>query len=85
MRTIAKNLPLVLAAALFAQIAHAQTAPKPDAMPKPANSPSKVLLDSWSDVGRKLIAMAEDFPKTNTTSSRIPPSGPLPNSFCTRP
>ena len=28
MRTIAKNLPLVLAAALFVQIAHAQTAPK---------------------------------------------------------
>jgi hypothetical protein len=63
MRTIAKNLPLVLAAALFTQIAHAQAAPKPDAAPKPADSPSKVLLDSWNDVGRKLIAMAEDFPE----------------------
>ena len=63
MRTIAKNLPLVLAAALFTQIAHAQAALKPDAAPKPADRPSKVLLDSWNDVGRKLIAMAEDFPE----------------------
>jgi hypothetical protein len=62
MRTIAKNLPLVLAAALFTQIAHAQAAPKPDEAPKLSDSPSKVLLDNWNDVGRKLIAMAEDFP-----------------------
>ena len=63
MRAIANNLPLVLAAALFTQFAHAQSAPKPDAAPKPADSPSKVLLDSWNDIGRKLIAMAEDFPE----------------------
>src|ERR1700730_14314924 len=31
--------------------------------PKPPESPSKVLLDDWNDVGRKLIAMAEDFPE----------------------
>lgn len=30
---------------------------------KPADPPSKVVLDSWNDVGRKLIAMAEDFPE----------------------
>lgn len=30
---------------------------------KPADSPSKVLLDSWNDIGRKLTAMAEDFPE----------------------
>ncbi len=30
---------------------------------KPPASPSKVLLDSWNDIGRKLIAMAEDFPE----------------------
>jgi uncharacterized damage-inducible protein DinB len=30
---------------------------------KPADPPSKVLLDSWNDIGRKLIAMAEDFPE----------------------
>jgi uncharacterized damage-inducible protein DinB len=31
--------------------------------PKPPESPSKVLLDDWNDVGRKLTAMAEDFPE----------------------
>src|SRR5215469_17883895 len=31
--------------------------------PKPADSPNKVVLDSWNDIGRKLIAMAEDFPE----------------------
>src|SRR5277367_4499953 len=31
--------------------------------PKPPPSPSQVLLDSWNDNGRKLIAMAEDFPE----------------------
>jgi uncharacterized damage-inducible protein DinB len=30
---------------------------------KPVDSPSKVVLDSWNDIGRKLIAMAEDFPE----------------------
>jgi len=30
---------------------------------KPADSPSKVVLGSWNDIGRKLIAMAEDFPE----------------------
>ena len=30
---------------------------------KPAPSPSKAVLDSWNDVGRKLIAIAEDLPE----------------------
>ena len=29
----------------------------------PAASPSKAVLDSWNDIGRKLIAMADDFPE----------------------
>jgi uncharacterized damage-inducible protein DinB len=60
---LTKNLPLILMAALFAQTGHAQAAAKPAAAPKMPDSPSKVLLDSWNDVGRKLIAMAEDFPE----------------------
>jgi hypothetical protein len=31
--------------------------------PKPPASPSKVLLDDWNEIGRKLTAMAEDFPE----------------------
>jgi uncharacterized damage-inducible protein DinB len=30
---------------------------------KPYAGPAKITLDSWNDVGRKLIAMAEDFPE----------------------
>jgi uncharacterized damage-inducible protein DinB len=30
---------------------------------KPAPGPMKAVLDSWNDIGRKLITMAEDFPE----------------------
>jgi uncharacterized damage-inducible protein DinB len=53
----------ILVAATFVLPAGAQDAMKKDAAVKPADSPSKVVLDSWNDVGRKLIAMAEDFPE----------------------
>src|SRR4030081_1919890 len=42
---------------------HAQDAMKKDAAVKPASSPSQAVLESWNDIGRKLIAMAEDFPE----------------------
>lgn len=61
----ARSFTITLAAAALAATlsisAHAQDAKK-DAV-KPADPPSKVLLDSWNDIGRKLIAMAEDFPE----------------------
>ena len=49
-----------IAVCLIALVAHTQ---QPKAPPKPAVSPSQALLDSWNDIGRKLIAMAEDFPE----------------------
>jgi hypothetical protein len=33
------------------------------APPKPAPSMSEAVLEQWNDIGRKLIAMAEDFPE----------------------
>jgi len=33
------------------------------AAPKPAPGPSQAVLEQWNDIGRKLIAMAEDFPE----------------------
>ena len=54
-------LAAVLLTAAFAIPTSAQD--KKDTPVKPADPPSKVLLDSWNDVGRKLIAMAEDFPE----------------------
>jgi len=62
MRTVLKSSSFLLAASLFVAAAAAQT-PDTKAAPKPPDSPSKVLLDSWNDVGRKLIAMAEDMPE----------------------
>lgn len=53
----------ILAAATLALPARAQDAMKKDAAVKPAPSPSQAVLESWNDVGRKLIAMAEDFPE----------------------
>jgi uncharacterized damage-inducible protein DinB len=63
MKALSKIFGLVLAAALFAQVAGTQAAPQQNAAPKPPASPSKSLLDAWNDIGRKLTAMAEDFPE----------------------
>lgn len=54
---------LILAVGILSLPAHAQEMTKKDAAPKPALSPSQAVLDSWNDIGRKLIAMAEDFPE----------------------
>src|SRR5262245_52663605 len=56
-------LAVALAAAAFAFPAHAQDAMKKDAAVKPADPELKVVLDSWNEIGRKLTAMAEDFPE----------------------
>ena len=55
-------LAIALLAAAFAMPAHAQNAMKKDAAMKPADPELKVVLDSWNEVGGKLVAMAEDFP-----------------------
>ena len=52
----------LIAGTFFAIPAHAQDAKK-DVAVKPADSPSQAVLASWNDIGRKLIAMAEDFPE----------------------
>ncbi len=58
----------LLAVVLFAAVlsvtpGHTQDMPKKDAAPKPAASASEAVLAQWNDIGRKLIAMAEDFPE----------------------
>jgi uncharacterized damage-inducible protein DinB len=58
-----KRLPfLAIVLVAFAFAAHAQDATKKDAA-KPADPEVKVVLDSWNEIGRKLTAMAEDFPE----------------------
>jgi len=46
----------------FAVLSFGQGMGKPEP-PKPPSSPSQAVLDQWNDIGRKLIAMAEDFPE----------------------
>ncbi len=59
-----KRLPfLAIVLLAFAFAAHAQDTTKKDAAVKPADPESKVVLDSWNEIGRKLTAMAEDFPE----------------------
>jgi uncharacterized damage-inducible protein DinB len=55
-------LVAVLLAATLSIPAYAQDAKK-DAAVKPVASPSQAVLEQWNDIGRKLIAMAEDFPE----------------------
>jgi hypothetical protein len=47
-------------------------AKKPDT--KPALSPSEAVLHHWNSIGRKLIAMAEDFPEDKYSYKPAPES-----------
>jgi len=61
MRKLSLIVATLLAAGMMALPALAQDAAKKEA-PKPAVSPTQAVLDQWNDIGRKTIAMAEDFP-----------------------
>jgi len=73
MKNLSRSFTLILAAGTLAAgtlvagvlvpVASAQAAPAKAAAPKPPASPSQSLLDAWNDIGRKLTAMAEDFPE----------------------
>jgi uncharacterized damage-inducible protein DinB len=63
MKRLCSTAVLILTIGILAMAAPAQEMAKKDAAPKPALSPSQVVLESWNDIGRKLIAMAEDFPE----------------------
>jgi uncharacterized damage-inducible protein DinB len=59
-----KRIPfLAIVLLAFAFPGNAQDAMKKDAAVKPADPEVKVVLDSWNEIGRKLTAMAEDFPE----------------------
>jgi hypothetical protein len=54
---------LTLAGCLLALPAVAQDAAKKAGALKPAPSPSQAVLAQWNEIGRKLIAIAEDLPE----------------------
>ena len=43
-----------------------------DVAKKAALSPSQAVLEAWNDIGRKLIAMAEDFPEDKYDFKPVP-------------
>ena len=63
MKLLISRFALILFAALMIPIASAQDAPTKPAAPAPALSSSQALISYWNYVGRKLTAMAEDFPE----------------------
>jgi uncharacterized damage-inducible protein DinB len=63
MKIACSTIALILTIGVLAPPAFTQEMAKKDAPPKPALIPSQAVLDSWNDIGRKLIAMAEDFPE----------------------
>jgi hypothetical protein len=68
-------LHVFLVAILFVLPAAAQDAAKNAASPNLAASPSAALLKQWNEIGRKLIAMAEDFPESKYDFKAAPTTG----------
>ncbi len=62
MKKLFSLLTAAALAAVFAGTSVAQEATK-KAEVKPAPSASQAVLEQWNDIGRKLIAIAEDLPE----------------------
>jgi uncharacterized damage-inducible protein DinB len=62
MKKAASVVLLVIAFGLLGNSAPAQETAKKAVAAKPAPSVSQAVLQNWNEIGRKLIAMAEDFP-----------------------
>jgi len=63
MRRVVSMAAVVLGVGLWVSSMSAGEAGRKDDPPKPAPSESQIVLAQWNDIGRKLIAMAEDFPE----------------------
>src|ERR1700681_185508 len=60
MKKVIASAGLILGVLLGASFLLARTAGVAAA---PAPSPAQVVLSQWNEIGRKLVAMAEDFPE----------------------
>ena len=63
MNKITRLAIIICAAAVLQWPEHAQQKRQKESALKPALSASESVLLQWKDIGRKLIAMAEDFPE----------------------
>src|SRR2546426_6780427 len=79
-------LSVLAAAALMAVVAGpslAQEAAKKAEAPKAAPSTSQAVLEQWNDIGRKLIAIAEDLPENKYDYKPNPDSRTFRRYCCT--
>jgi len=79
-RNTPMNKARLLAVAIFVASvlvapADTQETPKKGSAPKPAPGASEALLINWNEIGRKLIAMAEDFPEDKYDFKPTPSAG----------
>ena len=70
MRKVLSIAVLALVASLGVSLVSARGASNDS--PKAAPSPSAAVLAQWNDIGRKLIAMAEDFPEDKYEFKPVP-------------
>ncbi len=63
MRSLLRVGAALLVAAMIAAPLAAQEAAKKQEPPKPAPGPAQDAIEQWNEIGRKVIAMAEDFPE----------------------
>ncbi len=70
-----RQLHVFLVAILFVLPAYAQDSAKNAASPNLVASPSAAMLKQWNEIGRKLIAMAEDFPENKYDFKAAPSTG----------
>lgn len=63
MKKFSLLVALLLATGISATPLCAQDSANKPALPKPVPGPAAALLKEWNEIGRKLIAMAEDFPE----------------------
>ncbi len=72
MRKVASIAALLLAAGLGVSTVSAGGAHRNGDAPKATPSASQAVLAQWNEVGRKLIAMAEDFPEDKYEFKPVP-------------
>lgn len=70
-----RHFLVCLVAMLFILPAYPQDSAKSAAAPNLAASPSAALLKQWNEIGRKLVAMAEDFPEDKYDFKAAPSAG----------
>jgi len=71
MRNISRSILFLVALVMFSG-ASATAVRAQDAAAKKTKTPSEAVLESWNDVGNRLVTMAEDWPEDKYTYKLTP-------------